>query len=241
LRGINTANFTFHDTPSDVSSTPGFRDAGFDNFGPAYEDWMNAETLLICGTDPYETKTVMFTQHVMKGIQNGQKAIFLVPRKTAGVAYALENGGLWLDVNPGTDLLVLNAIARIIVENDWQDKEWIENWVNDKWGSSSGFGQGTRNTPWQWRTTWGKFQTKGYEDWTKRNQIGGLRHNWPPKWALTVLIGKHPAMFAKRPPSSPVVVVKISTWLRLQVKCKARLCMKCFAKWEPPVFRHLSI
>ena len=35
LRYINTANFTFHDTPSDVTSTPGFRDAGFDNFGPA--------------------------------------------------------------------------------------------------------------------------------------------------------------------------------------------------------------
>ena len=58
LRHIATANFTFHDTPSDMSSTPGFRDAGFDNFGPAYEDWMNAETLFICGTDPYETKTM---------------------------------------------------------------------------------------------------------------------------------------------------------------------------------------
>ena len=167
LRSINTANFTFHDTPSDVSSTPGFRDAGFDNFGPSYEDWMNAETLLICGTDPYETKTILFTQWIMKGIQNGQKAIFMVPRRTAGVAYAEQNGGLWLDVIPGTDLLVVNAIARIIVENGWQDKEWIENWVNDKWGSSSGFGQGTRNTPWQWRTTWGMFQTNGYDDWAK--------------------------------------------------------------------------
>ncbi len=167
LRSINTANFTFHDTPSDVSSTPGFRDAGFDNFGPSYEDWRDAETLLICGTDPYETKTILFTQWIMKGIQNGQKAIFMVPRKTAGVAYAEQNGGLWLDVTPGTDLLVVNAIARIIVENGWQDKEWIEKWVNDKWGSSSGFGQGTRNTPWQWRTTWGLFQTKGFDDWAK--------------------------------------------------------------------------
>ncbi len=167
LRYVNTANFTFHDTPSDVSSTPGFRDAGFDNFGPAYEDWMNAETLLICGTDPYETKTILFTQWIMKGIQNGQKAIFMLPRRTAGVAYAEQNGGLWLDVTPGTDLLVVNAIARIIVENGWQDKEWIEKWVNDKWGSNSGFGQGTRNTPWQWRTTWGMFQTKGFDDWAK--------------------------------------------------------------------------
>ena len=68
LRHIATANFALHDTPSDVSSTPGFRDAGFDNFAPAYEDWMNAETLFICGTDPYETKTILFTQWIMKGI-----------------------------------------------------------------------------------------------------------------------------------------------------------------------------
>jgi len=167
LRSINTANLTFHDTPSNVSSTPGFRDAGFDNFGASYQDWHDAETLLICGTDPYETKTILFTQWIMPAIQNGQKAIFMVPRKTAGVAFAEQNGGLWLDVTPGTDLLVVNAIARIIVENGWQDKEWMEKWVNDKWGSSSGFGQGTRNTPWQWRTTWGKFQTKGFADWSK--------------------------------------------------------------------------
>ena len=167
LRHINTANFTFHDTPSDVTSTPGFRDAGFDNFGPAYEDWRDAETLLMCGTDPYESKTILFTDWIMPGIANGQKAIFLLPRKTGGVAYAEKNGGLWLDILPGTDLPVVLAIARIIVENGWEDKEWIKNWVNDKWGSSSGFGQGTRNTPWQWRTTWGKFQTSGFEDWKK--------------------------------------------------------------------------
>jgi len=167
LRHVNTANFAFHDAPSDVTSTPGFRDAGFDNFAPSYEDWRDAETLLICGTDPYETKTILWTQWIMKGIQNGQRCIFMLPRRTAGVAYAEKHGGLYLDVTPGTDLLVVNAIARIIVENGWQDAEWIKKWVNSKWESSSGFGQGTRNTPWQWRTTWGLFQTDGFEDWKK--------------------------------------------------------------------------
>ncbi len=168
LRHINTANFTFHDTPSNVSSTPGFRDAGFDNFGAAYKDWMDADTFLICGTDPYETKTIMFTQWIKRGIdEHGQKTMIMTPRRTAGVAYVEKNGGMWLDVLPGTDLLVVNAIARTIVENGWEDSDWIKNWVNNKWGSSSGFGQGTRNTPWQWRTTWGKFQTKGFEDWKK--------------------------------------------------------------------------
>ncbi len=167
LRHISTASFTFHDTPSDVTSTPGFRDAGFDNFGPSYEDWGSAETLMICGTDPYESKTILFTDWIMPAIQNGQKTIFLGPRRTGGIAYAEKNGGLWIDLQPGTDLPVVLAIARVIVENGWEDSDWIKNWVNSKFESSSGFGQGTRNTPWQWRTTWGKFQTKGFEDWKK--------------------------------------------------------------------------
>ncbi|MEM6942818.1 MAG: arsenate reductase (azurin) large subunit [Pseudomonadota bacterium] len=165
LKNVNTANFTFHDTPSDVTSTPGFRDAGFDNFGPSYQDWMDAECLLMCGTDPYESKTILFTDWIMPGIQGGQKAIFLLPRATAGVAYAVKNGGMLIDIQPGTDLPVVLAIARVIVENGWEDKEWIRDWVNSKWETSSGFGQGTRNTPWQWRTTWGKFQAAGFDDW----------------------------------------------------------------------------
>ncbi len=167
LRHVNTASFTFHDTPSNVTSTPGFRDAGFDNFGPSYEDWGAADALMIVGTDPYETKTIIFTQYIMPGIHRGMKVVALNPRETAGIAYIKKNGGLHLDVNPGTDTLVLGAITRVILEKGWQDKEWIDKWVNNKWESNSGFGQGTRNTPWQWRTTWGKFQTKGFEDYKK--------------------------------------------------------------------------
>ena len=165
LRHVRTANFTFHDTPSDVTSTPGFRDAGFDNFAPSYEDWRDADVLLMCGTDPYETKTILYTDWIMVGIERGQKAIFLLPRRTGGVAYAESQGGMLIDILPGTDLPVVLAIARVIVENGWEDSAWIRDWVNNKWESSSGFGQGTRNTPWQWRTTWGKFQTDGFEDW----------------------------------------------------------------------------
>ncbi|WP_419600646.1 molybdopterin-dependent oxidoreductase, partial [Thiolapillus sp.] len=167
---INTANFTFHDTPANVTSTPGFRDAGFDNFGPAYRDWGDAEVLMICGTDPYETKTMIFTQFIKPAIDQGQKTIWLNVRETAGLAYAKSRGNaLHIQLDPGTDTPVLGAIARVILENGWEDSKWIKKWVNNKWESSSGFGQGTRNTPWQWRTTWGKFQTKGFEDYKKWN------------------------------------------------------------------------
>ena len=149
LRNIGTAAFTFHDTPADVTSTPGFKGAGFDNFAPSYKDWGDAEVLLICGTDPYETKTIIYTSHLMPAMARGQKLIMLIPRETAGVAHAKKMGGLHLDNYPGTDTLVLNAIARIIVENGWEDSQWIEKWVNRS------------------NTARGLFQTKGFEDWKK--------------------------------------------------------------------------
>lgn len=183
LRHIKTANFTFHDTPSDVTSTPGFRDAGFDNFAPSYEDWGAADTLMICGTDPYETKTIIFTQYIMPAVRRGMRTIILNPRETAGTAWLKKHGGLHLDINPGSDTLVIGAMIRVIVENNWQDDEWIKNWVNNQWESSSGFGQGTRNTPWQWRTTWGKFQTKGFEDYKKWNLE---QREYDPQYAAKV-------------------------------------------------------
>ncbi len=168
FRDVNTASWTWHDTPSKATSTPGYRDAGFDNFAPSYEDWGAADTLLISGTDPYETKTIIFTSWIKPGIDRGMKVISLNPRETGGITYAKKMGnGLLLDLYPGTDSIVLGAITRIIIENGWEDTDWIKKWVNNKFETDSGFGQGTRNTPWQWRTTWGKFQTGGFDGYKK--------------------------------------------------------------------------
>lgn len=154
LRKIGTANFTYHDTPSDVTSTPGLRDAGFENFSASYEDWASAEVLMICGTDPYETKTILFTQHIKPAIERGQKVIVLNPRETAGVAYIKKMGGLHIDLFPGTDLLVLNSIARVIVENGWEDTDWIKTWVN-----------GSSEISRKQNVSWDKLQSKGFDDW----------------------------------------------------------------------------
>ena len=108
-----------------------------------------ADTLMMCGTDPYETKTILFTDWIMPAIQNGMKTIFLLPRRTAGVAYAEKNGGMLIDIQPGTDLPVLMAIARVIVENGWQDDAWIENWVSSTKDSTPE----VNDTPWQWGPT----------------------------------------------------------------------------------------
>ncbi len=168
LKSINTPAVAHHDHPSLVNSVPGWVDVGYDIFGASNEDFKLADCVVISGTDPFETKTVLWNNWILEGIRrNKTKVIMINPRRTAGIAFAEKNGGLHIDLNPGSDTVVHMAIERIILENGWEDKAFIKEWVNNFWETDSGFGQGTRNTPWQWRTTWGKFQVKGFEDWKK--------------------------------------------------------------------------
>ena len=134
LRDVGTVSFAVHDQPTGAGSdTPGLSDAGIEPFSASYEDWSLADTLLISGTDPFETKTIVFNEWMMKGVrERGTKIIFVLPRKTTGVAYAEKNGGLHLDLIPGTDTILQLAIARVIVENGWEDREFLARYVNNR-------------------------------------------------------------------------------------------------------------
>lgn len=165
LRHVTTPAFAWHDNPGISEDTPGMRDTGFDNFGACYEDFSLADTLFLSGSDPFETKTVLWTDWIMQGIRNGMRVIHVLPRKTAGVAWAEKHGGLHLQIIPGTDTVLHMALARYIVEEGWEDSEWIRRFTSNKWETDAGFGQGTRNTPWQWRTTWGALQSNGFADY----------------------------------------------------------------------------
>lgn len=160
-RGIRTPVFAPHDKPMDAEDAAGLDDAGVNSFAATYEDWGSCDVAFLSGVDPYETKTVLFTSWMMGGDNPDKKMIFVTPHRTMGVEYGLKNGGLWLPIIPGTDTVLHLAMAKIIIDNGWQDQEFIDTWVNNKWEIESGYGRGTRNTRWQWRTTWGRWQS----DW----------------------------------------------------------------------------
>lgn len=152
FESIKTPAFAVHDKPSMSNDTAGIDDAGIITFSAAYEDFKAADVLFVSGTDPYESKTVVFTEWMM---QSKAKMIFVVPRRTMGVAHAESKGGLFLQIVPGTDALLHMALARVILERGWEDATFVREWVAGAWEIDSGFGRGSRNTPWQWRTTWG--------------------------------------------------------------------------------------
>ena len=169
---IKTPAFCEHDKPAMGNDTGGLDDSGLINFNASYDDWQEADVLFVSGTDPFESKTVLFTEFMMKG----PKIIMAVPRRSTGTAWAEANGGLVLQLIPGTDTLLHLAISRYILENGWQDQEFIDKWVASKWDINAGMGRGTRNTPWQWRTTWGQFGTDfdGYKEWLLNNEWATL-------------------------------------------------------------------
>lgn len=155
---IGTPVYAPHDKPQNAEDATGLDDSGINSFSASYSDWSDCEVAFLSGVDPYETKTVLFTEWMMKGTK---KMIFVTPHKTMGVAYGEKNGGLWLPLIPGSDTALHLALARIIIERGWQDQAFIDRWVAKSWDVDSGYGRGTRNTRWQWRTTWGTWQS----DW----------------------------------------------------------------------------
>ncbi len=164
---IGTPVYAPHDKPQNAEDAAGMDDAGINSFAACYEDWGSCEVAFLSGVDPYETKTTLFTTWMMGGEVPDKKLIFVTPHRTMGVAWAEQNGGLWLPIIPGTDTVLHLALARIVIENGWQDQAFIDQWVANKWDIESGYGRGTRNTRWQWRTTMSPAIQSDWEDYKK--------------------------------------------------------------------------
>lgn len=174
FRSIGTPAYAPHDKPGPGSDTAGVDDSGIITFSASYEDWALADVIFISGTDPFETKTIVFTEWMMKGSEGKiPRLINVLPRSSTGAAFG---GGLLLRVIPGSDTVLHMALSRIILENGWEDSEWIDKYVANKWEINAGMGRGTRNTPWQWRTTWGKLGTDfaGYKEWLFEQEVSKL-------------------------------------------------------------------
>ena len=122
LGAIGTPNYSPHHAPAEGDDVPGLSDCGIDAFAPAFADDKAADVLLIAGSDPYETKTVRFTSWQTL---SGAPIIYIDPRRTFTAAYAEANDGLHLQLRPGTDTCLYNALAREIITQGWENASFI--------------------------------------------------------------------------------------------------------------------
>ncbi|MGI9462593.1 MAG: arsenate reductase (azurin) large subunit, partial [Aestuariivirgaceae bacterium] len=145
--GIGTSTCSIHNRPAYNSEVHAAGDAGLAPLTNAYVDAQLADTILVVGANPYETQTNYFLNHMAKNLAGesldlkratlaGEAAepgrmIILDPRRTMTVATAEAAGGrdnvLHLQIEPGADLWVLNAIGRVILERNWHDVGFIRN------------------------------------------------------------------------------------------------------------------
>jgi formate dehydrogenase major subunit len=94
---------------------------GYGAMTNSYNDIRNAKTQIIMGGNPAEAHPVSL-QHLLEGAElNKANLIVIDPRMTRTAAHATE----YVRLRPGTDIPVLYGMMWHIVQNGWEDKEFI--------------------------------------------------------------------------------------------------------------------
>ena len=144
--GIGTRTASIHNRPAYNSEVHAAGDAGVAALTNSYLDAELTDTIFIVGANPYETQTNYFLAHMVPNLQGGTldlkrstfpgetvdaaRIIIVDPRRTMTVATAEAAAGadrvLHLQLEPGSDIALLNAIARITLERRWHDVGFIQ-------------------------------------------------------------------------------------------------------------------
>lgn len=91
-------------------------------------DAVNNKTDLffMIGSNP-DTSHPTIGLRINQAVSKGAKLVVVDPRKTN----LAERADLWLRINPGTDVALLNGLMNIILEEDLWDKSFVENRTED--------------------------------------------------------------------------------------------------------------
>jgi len=125
--GIGTNNVDGNPRLCMASAAVGYiQSFGKDEPPGAYEDIDHAEVFFIIGSNTYECHPPLWERIMIRKKANPKVKIIVVdPRKTK----TAERADIHLPVVPGTDLLLTNAMAQVILERGLYDKAFIDEHV----------------------------------------------------------------------------------------------------------------
>jgi formate dehydrogenase major subunit len=103
-----------------------FRTVGYGGDSGSIRDIENAGLVLIIGSNTAEAHPVLATRVKQAHKLRGQKLVVADLRKHE----MAERADLFFQPKPGTDLVWLSAIARYILDNGLEKKEFLARWVN---------------------------------------------------------------------------------------------------------------
>ncbi len=131
FQSMKVKNARIHNRPAYNSEVHSSRDMGVDELQYQYADYEVTDTIMIVGANPLETQTNLFLNHMRKGLENGARFIMVDPRRSVTVNAAEEIAGpenvLHLAIDPGSDMVLFNALLTHIVDNGWVDADFIAN------------------------------------------------------------------------------------------------------------------
>src|SRR5262245_42054658 len=108
-----------------VSAAAGNKKAfGIDRAANPWSDILKAEVVWISGANVAECAPIT-TNYVWQARENGAKIIVVDPRITP-VARTCD---LFLPVKPGRDIALFNGVFHLMIENDWLDHDFINNYT----------------------------------------------------------------------------------------------------------------
>ena len=148
-QSVKTTMATVHNRPTVFGEPMASRVMGIPELNIAYKDAEIADTIVICGANPYADQTNYYFNHMIPNLRGGTgdakkaaypgkvpgkaRMIVIDPRRTITVTTARQAAGdenvLHLQTVPGTDVTLNNAIGRVILEHKWQNDAFIRDRV----------------------------------------------------------------------------------------------------------------
>ena len=103
------------------------RTVGYGGDSGTMKDIEKSDLIIIVGANPAESHPVLATRIKRSHKLYGQKLIVAEIRKHE----LAERADLYLHPKPSTDLVWLSAVTKYILDQGWEDKEFLQNRVND--------------------------------------------------------------------------------------------------------------
>lgn len=78
------------------------------------------DTIFLFGSNPTEAHPIVGL-YLKKALRRGAKLIVTDPRKI----WMAEHADIWMNLKPGSNIALLNGLISVILENEWENKEFI--------------------------------------------------------------------------------------------------------------------
>jgi anaerobic selenocysteine-containing dehydrogenase len=93
--------------------------------GFARGDLGRTKCLVVWGNAPSQSDPILGFPEIVAAKKNGAKLVVVDPRRTREA----ELADLWLPIRPGTDVALMLGWLRLMVEEGWCDRDFVERWT----------------------------------------------------------------------------------------------------------------